>query len=301
MIEVRIEDKPKFTVMGRQAWMPIHESGGFEKLLKDAHESSLIKKLMDFNQGEAGTETKADFLGIAVTPAEGDMIYYIAGEVPADAQDSSMESFIVPASRWAILKSQGDSIQEISELEQYGYGDWLLKSGYKLTEAPQMNVFLHDGERKYSELWLPIVKKEETQNLKIRPYLTFNGECSEAIELYKKAFQTDTLQVMRFSDMPPNPAYPIAAEYKDRILQATMQFGDEYIRMSDCGPMQPLNAPESERISLAIEASVEQVTSAFEILSQDGRVGMALEKTFYSPCAGVVFDKFGVMWNFSAL
>jgi len=25
-----------------------------------------------------------------------------------------------------------------------------------------------------------------------------------------------------------------------------------------------------------------------------------LAETFYSPCAGVVFDKFGVMWNFVA-
>lgn len=134
--------------------------------------------------------------------------------------------------------------------------------------------------------------------MKIRPYLTFNGDCAEAIELYKKAFKTDTLQVMRFSDMPPNPNVQFPDEYKDRILQATMQYGDDYIRMSDCGPGQPLNDPESERISLAIEAGVNEVKHAFDVLAQEGHVGMALVETFYSPCAGVVFDKFGVMWNF---
>ncbi len=137
--------------------------------------------------------------------------------------------------------------------------------------------------------------------MKIRPYLTFNGNCNEAIELYKKAFRTDTLHVLRFSELPANPAFPIPAEYMDRVVQATLAFGVDFIRMSDCGPGQPLNDPESERISLAIETGEDEVRHAFDVLAEaGGHVGMALEKTFYSPCAGVVFDRFGVMWNFVA-
>ncbi len=135
--------------------------------------------------------------------------------------------------------------------------------------------------------------------MKIRPYLTFNT-CEEAITLYKTAFRTETEHVMRFSDMPANPDFPIPEEYKNRILQCTMKFGDEFIRLSDCGPGGELNDPESERISLAIETSIEDTMYAFNILAAEGRVGIPLTETFYSPCAGVVFDKFGVMWNFAA-
>lgn len=134
--------------------------------------------------------------------------------------------------------------------------------------------------------------------MKIRPYLTFNGQCSEAIDLYKRAFLTDTIQVMRFGDMPPNPDFPIPDAYKNRILQCTLKFGDDFIRLSDCGPGGNLNDPESERISLAVETSAEEVKFAFDILAEEGRISIPLAKTFYSPCAGVVFDKFGVMWNF---
>lgn len=137
--------------------------------------------------------------------------------------------------------------------------------------------------------------------MKIRPYLTFNGTCNEAIELYKKAFKTDTIDLLLFSDMPPNPDFSIPEEYKNHVLQCTLKIGDDFIRMSDCGPNQPLNDPESERISLAVEASIEDVKYAFALLGENGRVGMPLTETFYSPCAGVVFDKFGVMWNFVAL
>lgn len=134
--------------------------------------------------------------------------------------------------------------------------------------------------------------------MKIRPYLTFNGECEEAIELYKKAFQTDVLQIMRFADMPSVPGFSLPDEYKNRITQCTLKIGEDYIRMSDCGPGHELLEPESERISLAMECTVEQTKHAFNVLAEEGHVGIPLSETFYSPCAGVVFDKYGVMWNF---
>ena len=137
--------------------------------------------------------------------------------------------------------------------------------------------------------------------MKIRPYLTFNGTCEEAIQLYKRAFQTDTIEVMRFKDMPPNPAFSVPEDYGEKILQATMQFGEDFIRMGDCGPGHTLNDPESSRLSVAVETNVEDTKQAFSVLAEEGRVGLPLGETFYSPCAGVVFDKFGVMWNFAAV
>lgn len=133
--------------------------------------------------------------------------------------------------------------------------------------------------------------------MEIRPYITFDGECNEALTLYKRAFDAEEMEVLRFRDLPPNPAWQIPDAYQERIVQVTLQFGSNFIRMSDCGPGQPLNAPESERISIAVEADVAAIQKAFSVLSEEGRVGMDLAETFYSPCAGVVFDKFDVMWN----
>jgi PhnB protein len=133
--------------------------------------------------------------------------------------------------------------------------------------------------------------------MEMRPYITFKGTCSEAVELYKRAFQTDTINFMRFSDMP-NCQVP--DECKNYVLQATLRFGDNFIRMSDCGPSQTLNDAETEKIAIVVEASVEETKRAFAVLAEKGRVGMALAETFYSPCAGVVFDCFGVMWNLAA-
>lgn len=134
--------------------------------------------------------------------------------------------------------------------------------------------------------------------MKIRPYLTYAGTCQQAIDLYKRAFGTDVIQVLRFGELPPNPDFAMPEEFKDQIVQATLRLGEDFIRMSDCGPGGELNDPESERISLAVECSVDEVRAAFDVLAEEGRIGIPLAETFYSPLAGVVFDKFGVMWNF---
>jgi PhnB protein len=39
---------------------------------------------------------------------------------------------------------------------------------------------------------------KEGKIMQIRPYLTFKGECQEAIELYKRAFKIEKAEIMRF-------------------------------------------------------------------------------------------------------
>lgn len=136
--------------------------------------------------------------------------------------------------------------------------------------------------------------------MEIRPYITFDGECTEALALYKRAFHCRELQIMHFRDLPQNPQWAIPEAYMDRVVQATVQFGENFIRMSDCGPAQQLHAPESQRISISVETGEAEVRNAFAVLAERGRIDMALSETFYSPCAGVVFDQFGVMWHLVA-
>jgi len=133
--------------------------------------------------------------------------------------------------------------------------------------------------------------------MEIRPYLTFNGNCNEALDLYKDAFNTEIIQVLRFKDLPANPNFKMDPSYDEKVVQATLKFGDNFIRLSDCGPNGNLNLTKTEGISIVVEATVEEIKHAFSILSKEGTIGMPLEETFYSPLAGVVFDKFGIMWN----
>lgn len=136
--------------------------------------------------------------------------------------------------------------------------------------------------------------------MKVRSYLNFEGNCIDAINLYKDAFNAKDTVLTRFSSIPPSPLFEIPDDYKDRVLQCELYIGDEFIRMSDCGPMTKLNNSNTEKIALCFEGTVAEVRHAYDVLSKDGNIGMELEKTFFSELHGVVYDKFGVMWTLVA-
>lgn len=131
----------------------------------------------------------------------------------------------------------------------------------------------------------------------LRPYLIFKGECQEALELYQRAFQIEATEIMRYSDIPqdPNNPVPFTDEQMKWIAMATLPFDENFIRMSDT--IGELNDTSSQRISLAVEFEANMVKNAFEVLSQEGKVETPLMQTFFSPCYGLVYDKFGVMWT----
>ncbi len=131
--------------------------------------------------------------------------------------------------------------------------------------------------------------------MEIRPYIMFKGECSDAIRLYENAFDSKVSEISRFSDMPPENPMPIPEDKKNWVLMATLPMGDNFIRLSDT--IGELKDAESERVSIAVEFEVEKVKKAFNVLSEDGSVGIPLQQSFFSPCFGVVHDKFGVMWT----
>jgi len=134
--------------------------------------------------------------------------------------------------------------------------------------------------------------------MQIRPYLSFKGECQEAIELYQKAFNIEAPEIMRFGDMPPNPDMEIPESMNNWVLQATLSFGDNFMRLSDS--IGELNDASTERISIVVEGDLKMVEKAFAVLEEEGKVKMPLESTFFSPAYGTLFDKFGVMWSFAA-
>lgn len=134
--------------------------------------------------------------------------------------------------------------------------------------------------------------------MKVRPYIYFYGECQNAVDLYSKAFKTQAKGIMRFGDIPPNPNMPpIPDEQKNWVMQATIELGDNLIRLSDS--FQKTNL-EGSRVSITIEGSTEEIKHAFSVLEEDGKVINPLSKTFFSPCYGSLIDKFGVQWELAS-
>jgi PhnB protein len=130
------------------------------------------------------------------------------------------------------------------------------------------------------------------KNYSIQPYLIFNGRCEEAIEFYRKALGAEVVLQMRFKDAPdPNMITPGA---ENKIMHATLKIGDTIILASD-GRCEKGSTFNGFSLSLAVKTA-EDADRFFAALSDGGQVQMPLTKTFFSPCFGMVADRFGVSW-----
>ena len=131
--------------------------------------------------------------------------------------------------------------------------------------------------------------------MKVEPYLFFNGLCEEAIAFYKEALGAEVLMQMRMNESPePHQPGTLPPGFEQKIMHATLRIGETIVMMSDGNSnMQP----SFQGFSLSIAApDAAQAERLYNALSQGGKVHMPLGKTFWSPCFGMVADRFGVGW-----
>ena len=131
-------------------------------------------------------------------------------------------------------------------------------------------------------------------NTSIQPYLFFGGRCEEAIEFYTQALGAQLEMLMRHRDSPdPHPPGLLQPGFEDKVMHASLRIGEAVIMASDgCDDKTRF---DGFRLSLALPTE-EGARRAFAGLSDGGTVQMPLTKTFWSPCFGMVTDRFGVGW-----
>lgn len=133
--------------------------------------------------------------------------------------------------------------------------------------------------------------------MSIQAYLFFDGRCAEAMAFYKEVLGAEEVMSLTFADSPdPHPPGMVPAGWDDKIMHACLRVGDALLMASDgggCGGAAGGFQGFSLSLSAADEAEAQRIFAAF---SEGGEVRMPLGKTFFSPCFGMVADKFGVPW-----
>lgn len=129
----------------------------------------------------------------------------------------------------------------------------------------------------------------------IQPYLFFDGRCEEAIGFYERALGAKVEVMMRYGESPdPVPEGMLPPGSERKIMHASLRIGDAVVMASDghCAG-KPAFAGFSLTYAVPDEATAKR---AFDALADGGKVGMPLGKTFWSPCFGMLTDRYGVGW-----
>ncbi len=128
----------------------------------------------------------------------------------------------------------------------------------------------------------------------IHPYLFLGGHCQEAIDFYRQAVGAEVQMQMLYRDSPdPTPPGMLPPGFESKVMHATLSIGGDVLMMSD-GAGEPL-AFQGFSLSLAFPSEAE-ARRAFDALAEGGQVQMPITETFWSPCFGMLKDRFGVGW-----
>ena len=128
----------------------------------------------------------------------------------------------------------------------------------------------------------------------ITPYLFFSGRCEEALKFYEQAVGAKTEMIMRFNESPdPVPPGMLQPGFESKVMHTSFTIDGARLMASDgCD-----DKSKMEGIQLALSVATEaEAHKTFNALAVGGSVGMPLNKTFWSPCFGMVTDKFNITW-----
>jgi PhnB protein len=128
--------------------------------------------------------------------------------------------------------------------------------------------------------------------LEMMPYLSFQGNCEEALHLYKDILEGQIEIVSRYD----NPAMNVPAEFKNKILHARFSFGNYMLFASDVMPKKQEEKMTSN-IAISLGFHDEEVAkNIFDRLSTGGDIHIPFKKQFWGDWHGNFRDRFGIRW-----
>ena len=133
--------------------------------------------------------------------------------------------------------------------------------------------------------------------MKISPYVSFSGNCAEAVEFYEKAFNVKA-EIMRYKEVPADNEYKTTESTENLIMHAQIEICGEIIMFCDMPPEYPAKTGDNIGIMAEFD-NKETAKKAFDALKAGGEVSMELQETFWSKCFGSLTDKFGINWHIS--
>ena len=127
--------------------------------------------------------------------------------------------------------------------------------------------------------------------MKLITYLTFPGQCEEALNFYKNTLGGNILQMSRMGDSPME----VADNLKNKIMHARLQLGENVLYMSDT--FDPSSVKQGNNVSLSLDIpEPAKLGELFNKLSAGGTVTMPLQDAFWGARFGMFIDKFGIHW-----
>ena len=125
-------------------------------------------------------------------------------------------------------------------------------------------------------------------------YLHFNGNAEKAMNFYRKIFGGEFISVQRYKDVPGSEK--MSDEDREKMVHISLKLTEGTALMaSDVVTRMDDKVVFGNNYHICLHANSEkEADKLFSLLTEDGKIEMPMNKTFWGAYFGMVEDKFGV-------
>ena len=127
----------------------------------------------------------------------------------------------------------------------------------------------------------------------LEAYLTFDGNCAEAMRFYERTLGGKLESMMTHAESPMADQTPPGSA--DRIMHARLVLDGHVLMASDAMAGPSYQGMKGFSLSLTYP-TVAEGQKVFDALAAGGEVRMPLQKTFWAAGFGMLVDRFGTPW-----
>ncbi|KYG79667.1 glyoxalase [Roseivirga seohaensis] len=129
---------------------------------------------------------------------------------------------------------------------------------------------------------------------RISPFLTFNGNCREAMTFYHNCFGGE-IQFQTIGDSPLGKK--LSSEIQEYILHASIS--TKHFTMMGTDMIEEQGLMQGNAVSIWVECmSKNELYTYYHKLAEKGEARQPIEQTFSGALLGGLVDKFGKHWLF---
>jgi PhnB protein len=145
-------------------------------------------------------------------------------------------------------------------------------------------------------VWLYADDHGATPMTQLNAYLSFDGNCAEAMTYYARLLGARIETMMTFGEVPG--CEPPPPGYADKIMHAYLVHDGFSLMAGDMPPGMPYGGVQGVMLALVLDTAAE-ARRVFAALAEGGQVQMPLGETFWAELFGMVTDRYGVPWGIS--
>ncbi len=131
--------------------------------------------------------------------------------------------------------------------------------------------------------------------MKIQAYLSFKGQCQEALDFYQSIFGGEIINRQTYD----NQKMDIPDHYRNKLQHAELKGKGFHIMGYDASPDTPITNGTNVQMSIDLE-NEEKGKELFEALGKSGKVHTEFQKTNWGAYYGRITDQYGINWMINA-